>query len=116
LPPIGQASKRWCCRRIINLNNDRHALREKAVSYKTMEERYGELQRFFEALWSQPLYRKVDPRRCGRSTSRSCLARWRGEGLSPNTLRNRVSVLRTFGSGSASAGLSKRPCNKGCWT
>jgi len=37
-----------------------------------MEERYGELQRFFEALWSQPLYRKSIRVRCGRSTSRSC--------------------------------------------
>ena len=96
LPPIGQAHKRWVLRRIINLNNDRHALREKAVSYKTMEERYGELQRFFEALWSQQLYRKVDPRSLRPKHIAVVLARWRSVGLSPNTLRNRISVLRTF--------------------
>src|SRR5262245_10004062 len=61
------------------------------IFYVNGSERYGELQRFFEALWSQPLYRKVDPRSLRLKHIAVVLAQWRSEGLSPNTLRNRVS-------------------------
>src|SRR5262249_8002086 len=60
--PIGRCNKRYVLRRIIAMNNDRHALREKKVSYKTMYERDRELHLFFDTLWSLPQWVAVDPR------------------------------------------------------
>ena len=111
--PIGQANKRWVLRRIIDLNNDRHALREKKVSYKTMHERAGELRLFFDALWSLPRYAAVDPRSLRPKHIKAVLALWQARGLSPKTLCNRLSSLRTFAFWIGKRGLVETAANEG---
>lgn len=111
--PIGQCNKRWVLRRIIAMNNDRHALREKKVSYKTMQEREGELGLFFNTLWSFPEYRSVDPRSLRPKHTVAVFAAWRARGLSAKTLTNRVSSLRTLAFWLGKRGLVETAVNVG---
>jgi site-specific recombinase XerC len=94
--PIGCRDKRRVLKTIIALNNDRHALREKKVSYKTMRERAADLWLFFNELWAMSRYATVDPRTLKPRHIIAVFDRWRARRLSAKTLRNRVSSLRTF--------------------
>jgi integrase len=111
--PIGRCNKRYVLRRVIAMNNDRHALLEKKVSYKTMHERKGELHLFFETLWSLPRYVAVDPRSLRPKHVIAVFAQWRGRGLSAKTLNNRLSSLRTFAFWIGKRGLVEAAGNLG---
>jgi integrase len=105
--PIDKSNKHWVLSRIIAMNNDRHALREKTVSYKTMQERRAELRLFFNTLWSTRRYRSVDPRSLRSKHLIAVIAAWRAEGLAVKTLANRLSSLRTFAFWIGKRGLVK---------
>lgn len=111
--PIGRCNKRWVLRQIVAMNNDRHALREKKVSYKTMHEREGELRLFFGSLWSLPQYAAVDPRTLKPKHIVAVFAQWRAQGLSPKTLCNRLSAVRTFAFWIGKRGLVETAANAG---
>ena len=95
------------------MNNDRHALREKKVSYKTMYERDRELQLFFSTLWSLPQWVAVDPRSLRPKHMIAVFDQWRAQGLSAKTLTNRLSSLRTFAFWIGKRGLVEAASNLG---
>jgi integrase len=111
--PIGRCNKRYVLRRIIAMNNDRHALREKKVSYKTMYERDHELQLFFNTLWSLPQWVAVDPRSLRPKHMIAVFDEWHAQGLSAKTLTNRLSSLRTFAFWIGKRGLVEAASNLG---
>lgn len=111
--PIGRCNKRFVLRRLIAMNNDRHALREKKVSYKTMYERDRELQLFFNTLWSLPQWVAVDPRSLRPKHMIAVFEVWLAQGLCAKTLTNRLSSLRTFAFWIGKRGLVEAASNLG---
>ena len=111
--PIGSRDKRRVLRTIIAMNNDRHAKREKKVSYKTMQEREGELWLFFNALWDTERFATVDPRTLKPKHVVEVLQTWRAAGLSAKTLLNRLSSLRTYAFWIGKTGLIETAQNEG---
>lgn len=82
---------------IINRNNDRHAFKDKAVSFKTMHERAIFLFAFFRELRrNDDRSYKVQPSGLGNRHVTFMLSRWIQRDLSPATIRLNLSYLRVF--------------------
>lgn len=81
---------------LVTLRNRTHALREKRISFKTMEERSRFLFRFFEELRSDTPYSNIDPRCLKPKHIQAMVDRWVARDLSVGTIHNYISYLHTF--------------------
>jgi integrase len=82
---------------IIDRHNDRHALKTKCVSFKTMHERANFLFAFFAELRrnDERNYKVLPTGLRGRHV-KFMVTRWVRRGLSPGTIQSYLSHLRTF--------------------
>lgn len=90
---------------LIALHNQRHARRDKRISFKTMQERGGFLFRFFEELRAHTAFENVDPRCLKPKHIQAMVDRWVDRGLSAGTIHNYISYLHTFALWIDKAGL-----------
>lgn len=81
---------------IIKLNNANHAVRLKAVSFKTMHEREIFYAAFFDDLRKETRYRNVEPRRLSERHVEAMAEVWEARALSAGTIANYLSYLRTW--------------------
>ncbi|MDY7574480.1 integrase domain-containing protein [Actimicrobium sp. CCI2.3] len=82
---------------IIRRHNWSHAVRDKGVSHKTMAVRQTFLFAFFRELrLNGEVPYRVDPRRLGNRHIRFMVQRWLDRELSPATLQQYLSFLRTY--------------------
>jgi site-specific recombinase XerC len=83
--------------RIINRHNDRHAVKTKCVSFKTMHERANFLFSFFAELRrNEERNYKVMPTALGGRHVQFMVSRWVRRGLAPGTIQVYLSYVRVF--------------------
>lgn len=82
---------------LLRHHNWAHAIKGKVVSYKTMEERERFLFAFFRELRTNADKRyRIDPRGLGNRHIQFMVDRWLQRDLSPATIQQYLSFLRTF--------------------
>ena len=95
---------------IINRHNDRHAVKPKCVSHKTMHERAIFLFAFFSELRKNGVRNfKIPPSNLGGRHVSFMVKRWLERDLSPGTIQDYLSHLRVFASWIGKDGMILEP-------
>jgi integrase len=95
--PIDQSPWADVLKAIVRRHNWAHAVKDKGVAAKTMEERQSFLFAFFRELRrNENKNYRVDPRRLGNRHIRFMVNRWLERDLAPGTVQQYMSILRTF--------------------
>ena len=80
---------------VITKHNSMHAVRDKSVSFETMQQRSEILFRCFKELHANG-YTIQDPHNLGLRHIKSLVQSWTEKGLSASAIQNNLSALRTF--------------------
>jgi len=80
---------------VIAKHNSMHAVRDKSVSFETMQQRSEILFRCFKELHAKG-YTIQDPHNLGLRHVKSLVQGWTEKGLSASAIQNNLSALRTF--------------------
>lgn len=81
---------------VTRLNNAQHAVKHKAVSFKTMRERENFYVAFFRDLRTETRYRNIEPRTLRPCHIEAMLDVWEARGLSTGSIHVYLSYLRTW--------------------
>jgi len=94
---------------LLKLHNDKHAISNKRVSFKTKADRQGFLVSFFRELRRNTPYKNLDPRQLAGRHVQHMVGRWLDRGLSTATVHNYLSFLRTFAGWLGKHGMVREP-------